>query len=35
MLADLRHVFLHHARDGKIVFPYVTVVYFAQLKPRR
>jgi SAM-dependent methyltransferase len=35
MLASLRQVFERHARDGKIVFPYMTLVYFAQLKPRR
>ena len=35
MLADLREVFLRHAREGRIVFPYVTLVYFAQLKPPR
>jgi hypothetical protein len=35
MLAGLRQVFERHARDGKIVFPYMTLVYFAQLKPRR
>jgi SAM-dependent methyltransferase len=33
MLAGLRQVFERHARDGTIIFPYVTLVYFAQLKP--
>jgi SAM-dependent methyltransferase len=35
LLAGLRQVFDRHARDGKIVFPYLTLVYFAQLKPSR
>jgi SAM-dependent methyltransferase len=35
MLAGLRQVFERHAREGKIVFPYVTLVYFAQLKDSR
>lgn len=35
MLAGLRQVFERHARDGTIIFPYVTLVYFAQLKPQR
>lgn len=33
MLAELRQLFERHARDGQIVFPYVTLVYYAQLKP--
>jgi SAM-dependent methyltransferase len=33
MMAELRAVFGRHARDGRIVFPYRTLVYFAQLKP--
>ncbi len=35
MLAGLREVFERHARDGKVIFPYLTLVYFAQLKPQR
>jgi len=33
MMAGLREVFRRHERDGHIVFPYLTLVYFAQLKP--
>jgi SAM-dependent methyltransferase len=33
MLAELRAVFDRYARTGKIVFPYVTLVYYARLKP--
>jgi SAM-dependent methyltransferase len=35
MMAGLRAVFSRHERDGEIVFPYQTLVYFAQLKPSR
>ncbi|HKF98235.1 MAG TPA: hypothetical protein VKB20_08265, partial [Steroidobacteraceae bacterium] len=34
MLAGLRALFERHQREGKIIFPYETRVYFAQLKPR-
>jgi SAM-dependent methyltransferase len=34
MLEGLRTLFERHQRAGKIVFPYETRVYFAQLKPR-
>jgi len=34
MLAGLRALFERHQREGKIVFPYETRVYFAQLKGR-
>jgi len=34
MLAGLRGVFERHARHGEIVFPYRSLVYFAQLRPR-
>jgi SAM-dependent methyltransferase len=34
MLAGLRTLFERHQREGKIVFPYETRVYFAPLKPR-
>jgi ubiquinone/menaquinone biosynthesis C-methylase UbiE len=33
MLAGLRQVFARHARDGRIEFPYQTLVYFGQLRP--
>jgi SAM-dependent methyltransferase len=33
MLADLRALFERYSRDGEIVFPYETRVYYAQLKP--
>jgi SAM-dependent methyltransferase len=33
MLAGLRELFERYARDGHIVFPYQTLVYFAQLRP--
>jgi SAM-dependent methyltransferase len=33
MLAGLREVFARHARDGRIEFPYQTLVYFGQLRP--
>jgi hypothetical protein len=33
MLAGLRALFERHQRDGKIIFPYETRVYFAPLKP--
>ena len=33
MLTELRAVFERHAPHGKIVFPYVTLVYYARLKP--
>ena len=33
MMAGLRAVFGRHERRGVIVFPYQTLVYFAQLKP--
>jgi SAM-dependent methyltransferase len=32
LLAGLKQVFERHARDGRVVFPYVTLVYYAQLK---
>jgi SAM-dependent methyltransferase len=32
MLAGLREVFARHARDGRIEFPYQTLVYFGQLR---
>jgi hypothetical protein len=35
LLAGLRQVFERHARDGRVVFPYVTLVYYAQLKRSR
>jgi len=35
MMAGLREVFRRHERAGQIVFPYRTLVYFAQLKPPR
>jgi len=34
MLAGLQALFERHQREGKVVFPYETRVYFAQLKPR-
>lgn len=33
MMAGLREIFDRHERDGEIVFPYRTLVYFGQLKP--
>jgi SAM-dependent methyltransferase len=33
MMQGLRAVFDRHARDGTIVFPYRTLVYYGQLKP--
>jgi hypothetical protein len=33
LLAGLERVFARHQHEGRIVFPYVTLVYFAQLKP--
>jgi SAM-dependent methyltransferase len=33
MMAGLRAAFDRHAHEGEIVFPYRTLVYFAQLKP--
>jgi SAM-dependent methyltransferase len=35
MIAGLREVFYRHQHDGRVVFPYRTLVYFAQLKPAR
>jgi SAM-dependent methyltransferase len=34
MIAGLREIFYRHQHDGRIVFPYRTLVYFAQLEPR-
>jgi SAM-dependent methyltransferase len=34
MIAGLREVFYRHQHNGRIVFPYRTLVYFAQLKAR-
>ena len=33
LLAGLERVFTTHQQDGRILFPYVTLVYFAQLQP--
>jgi SAM-dependent methyltransferase len=33
LLAGLRQVFERHAHAGTVVFPYVTLVYYAQLQP--
>ncbi|MGC1729329.1 MAG: class I SAM-dependent methyltransferase [Steroidobacteraceae bacterium] len=33
MIAGLREVFYRHQHDGRVVFPYRTLVFFAQLKP--
>lgn len=33
MIAGLREVFYRHQHGGRVVFPYRTLVYFAQLKP--
>jgi SAM-dependent methyltransferase len=33
MMAELRTLFDRHERNGGIVFPYLTLVYFAQLRP--
>jgi SAM-dependent methyltransferase len=33
MIAGLREVFYRHQHDGRVVFPYRTLVYFAQLQP--
>ena len=33
MMAGLRRVFDTHARDGQIVLPYQTLVYFGRLGP--
>jgi len=35
LMAGLEAVFHRHQRDGRIVFPYRTLVYFAQMKPPR
>jgi SAM-dependent methyltransferase len=35
LIAGLETLFRHHQRDGEIVFPYRTLVYFAQMKPPR
>jgi SAM-dependent methyltransferase len=35
LLAGLRQVFERYARENRVVFPYVTLVYFARLKPVR
>lgn len=35
MIASLAEVFDRHERDGRIVMPYSTLVYFAQLLPAR
>lgn len=35
MLAELRQLFERYAHNGKIVFPYLTRVYYAQLRPAR
>jgi SAM-dependent methyltransferase len=35
LIAGLEAVFRRHQRDGEIVFPYRTLVYFAQMKPPR
>jgi SAM-dependent methyltransferase len=35
LMAGLEAAFSRHQRDGRIVFPYQTLVYFAQLKPPR
>jgi hypothetical protein len=34
MLAGLRALFERYSRDGEIIFPYETRVYYSQLKPR-
>ncbi len=33
LLAGLARLFVAHQQDGRILFPYVTLVYFAQLQP--
>jgi hypothetical protein len=33
LIAGLEAVFNRHQRDGEIVFPYRTLVYFARMKP--
>jgi SAM-dependent methyltransferase len=33
MIAGLREIFYRHQHDGRIVFPYRTLVFMAQLKP--
>jgi hypothetical protein len=33
MMAALRKVFDTHARDGQIILPYQTLVYFGRLGP--
>jgi SAM-dependent methyltransferase len=33
LIAGLEELFRRHQRDGEIVFPYRTLVYFAQMKP--
>jgi hypothetical protein len=33
MLAGLRALFERYSRDGEIIYPYETRVYYAQLKP--
>jgi hypothetical protein len=33
MMRELRALFDRHQCNGQIVFPYVTLVYFRQLKP--
>lgn len=35
LLAGLKQLFDRHARHGQIIFPYVTLVYFARLKTPR
>jgi ubiquinone/menaquinone biosynthesis C-methylase UbiE len=35
LMAGLEAAFRRHQRDGTIVFPYQTLVYFAQMKPPR
>jgi SAM-dependent methyltransferase len=35
LIAGLEALFHRHQRDGEIVFPYRTLVYFAQMKPLR
>ena len=35
LLAELRALFEHYQRGGRITFPYQTLVYFAPLKPPR
>jgi len=35
MLQGLRAIFERHAQADRVIFPYVTLVYYAQLKPAR